>query len=187
MEEKSKHEESVVDDCTNHEECYTENVDECTLVEECELSPEGKIVELESKITELKDLYVRSQAEIQNVQRRSIEDIKKARDFAFSSFAKDVVVVKDYLEMALADTTGNVETIKTGVDLTLKQLVQIFERNAIKEIAPNSGDKLDPHLHQAMNSIEAEGQESNSIVNVMQKGYILNSRVLRPAMVVVAK
>lgn len=187
MEEKSKHEEQEIDDCVNHEEGCAENADECNLVEDCELAPEDKIAELEAKIAELKDLYVRSQAEIQNVQRRSVEDIKKARDFAFSSFAKDVVVVRDYLEMALADTTGSVETIKTGVDLTLKQLVQIFERNAIKEVTPNSGDKLDPHLHQAMNSIEVEGQEANTIVNVMQKGYILNSRVLRPAMVVVAK
>lgn len=185
-EEQSKHEKKVLDECVNHNEDCTENTDEC-ITEECELSPEDKLIELEAKITELKDLYVRSQAEIQNVQRRSIEDVKKARDFAFSSFAKDVVVVKDYLEMALADQTGNIETIKTGVDLTLKQLVQIFERNAIKEVSPVKGDKLDPHLHQAMNSVEAEGQEPNSIVNVMQKGYILNSRVLRPAMVVVAK
>lgn len=182
-EEKSKHGEDNTDACVNHDESYNEDC----IIEECDLSPEDKIVELEAKIAELKDLYVRSQAEIQNVQRRSIEDVKKARDFAFSSFAKDVVVVKDYLEMALADTTGNIDTIKTGVDLTLKQLVQIFDSNAIKEIKPNSGDKLDPHLHQAMNSIEAEGQESNSIVSVMQKGYVLNSRVLRPAMVVVAK
>jgi molecular chaperone GrpE len=89
--------------------------------------------------------------------------------------------------MAMADTSGNVETMKTGVDLTLKQIVQIFERNSIKDVNPEKGDKLDPNLHQAMNSVESEGQESNSVVSVMQKGYILNGRVLRPAMVVVAK
>jgi molecular chaperone GrpE len=161
--------------------------EQCSEEAEEYLSAEDKVVELEAKINELKDLYVRAQAEIQNVQRRSIEDIKKARDFAFSSFAKDVVVVKDYLEMALADQTGNIETLKTGVDLTLKQVVQVFERNAIKEVSPIPGDKLDPHLHQAMNSVESAGQEANTIVNVMQKGYTLNSRVLRPAMVVVAK
>lgn len=165
--------------CVNSEGCAKED-------EEC-VSDENKIVELEAKVSELKDLYVRSQAEIQNIQRRSIEDIKKARDFAFSSFAKDVIVVKDYLEMALADQTGNIETIKTGVDLTLKQVVQVFERNAIKEVSPTQGDKLDPHLHQAVNSVETEEQAPNTIVNVMQKGYTLNSRVLRPAMVVVAK
>ena len=173
----TEHDES----CVNHDGCC-DDLD----ANECE-SEADKVSVLEAKVNELKDLYVRSQAEIQNVQRRSIEDVKKARDFAFSSFAKDVVIVKDYLEMALADQTGNIETIKTGVDLTLKQIVQIFERNAIKEVNPIQGDKLDPNLHQAVNSIDAEGQEPNTIVNVMQKGYTLNNRVLRPAMVVVAK
>jgi len=157
--------------------------------EECieELDPQTQIANLEKELANLNDLYVRSQAEIQNIQRRSVEDIKKARDYAFSSFAKDVVVIKDYLEMALADQSGNIDTLKTGVDLTLKQVVQIFERNYIKEICPATGDKLDPHLHQAMNSVDAEGQEANSIVSIMQKGYTLNNRVLRPAMVVIAK
>lgn len=145
------------------------------------------IKELEHKLTEFKDLYVRSQAEIQNLQKRNQEEIKKARDYAITSFARDIVIVKDYLEMAIKDESGNVDTIKTGVDLTLKQLVQIFEKQKIKEIEPKQSDKLDPHLHQAMNSVEAPEQETNTIVNVMQKGYILNDRVLRPAMVVVAK
>jgi molecular chaperone GrpE len=187
-EEKIKSEEqdkisAINESYVNHEECSEEEVAE---IEE-DLSLEDQITALELKVTELKDLYVRSQAEIQNVQRRSIEEVKKARDYAFSSFAKDVVIVKDYLEMAMADTSGNVETMKTGVDLTLKQIVQIFERNSIKDVNPEKGDKLDPNLHQAMNSVESEGQESNSVVSVMQKGYILNGRVLRPAMVVVAK
>jgi molecular chaperone GrpE len=148
---------------------------------------QDKINELEQKVAELKDLYVRSQAEMQNIQRRSNEDVKKARDYAIASFAKDMVIVKDYLEMALKDTSGNFEAIKTGVDLTLKQLVQTFERQQIKEICPNSKDKLDPHLHQAMTTIETEGAEPNTIIDVMQKGYVLNERVLRPAMVTVTK
>lgn len=146
-----------------------------------------QLAELETKVNELKDLYVRSQAEIQNIQRRSQDEIKKARDYAISSFAKDIVVVKDYLEMALKDESGNFEAIKTGVDLTLKQLIQVFERQYIKEIEPKANDKLDPHLHQAMSTEEVENQESNTIVKVMQKGYMLNERVIRPAMVVVAK
>ncbi|MCC2626007.1 MAG: nucleotide exchange factor GrpE [Burkholderiales bacterium] len=148
---------------------------------------QDKINELEQKVAELKDLYVRSQAEMQNIQRRSNEEVKKARDYAIASFAKDMVIVKDYLEMALKDTSGNFEAIKTGVDLTLKQLVQTFERQQIKEICPNSKDKLDPHLHQAMTTIETEGAEPNTIIDVMQKGYVLNERVLRPAMVTVTK
>ena len=89
--------------------------------------------------------------------------------------------------MALKDQSGNFETLKTGVDLTLKQLVQIFERHLIKEISPTENDKLDPHLHQAMTTVEKEGATSNTVIEVMQKGYMLNERVLRPAMVTVAK
>jgi molecular chaperone GrpE len=98
-----------------------------------------------------------------------------------------MIIVRDYLEMALKDQSGNFEAIKTGVDLTLKQLVQTFERQLIKEINPNPKDKLDPHLHQAVTTIEGGGAEPNIIVDVMQKGYVLNERVLRPAMVTVTK
>ena len=160
------------------------NTDNLDAIEQAE---EQNIVELERKITELKDLYVRSQAEIQNIQRRNQDEVKKARDYAISSFVKDLVVVKDYLEMALKDQSGDFETIKTGVDLTLKQLIQVFERHLVKEINPNPQEKLDPHLHQAMNSVDAPEQDANTIVSVMQKGYRLNERVLRPAMVTVAK
>ena len=156
-------------------------------LENIESEEQVKIVQLEQKITELKDLYVRAQAEMQNVQRRNTEEVKKARDYAISSFAKDIIVVKDFLEMALKDQSGNFEAIKTGVDLTLKQLVQIFERQLIKEINPKAKDKLDPHLHQAVSTIEEEGANPNEIVNVMQKGYTLQDRILRPAMVTVTK
>lgn len=158
-----------------------------TLTENLEVQEQNQITQLEQKITELKDLYVRAQAEMQNIQRRSTEDVKKARDYAISSFAKDIIVVKDYLEMALKDQSGNFEAMKMGVDLTLKQLIQIFERQMIKEINPEPKDKLDPHLHQAMTTVEEEGAESNVIINVMQKGYVLHERVLRPAMVTVTK
>lgn len=146
-----------------------------------------QIGELEQKITQLKDLYVRSQAEIQNIQKRSSDEVKKARDYAISSFAKDIIVVRDYLEMALKDNTADVKTIKTGVELTLKQLIQVFERHLIKEIATSPKDKLDPHLHQAVQTIEVADFEPNTIVDIMQKGYLLSERVLRPAMVTVAK
>lgn len=152
-----------------------------------EVADSAKITELEQKVAELKDLYVRAQAEMQNIQRRSSEEVKKARDYAIANFAKDIIVVKDYLEMALKDESGNFDAIKTGVDLTLKQLIQIFERQLIKEVNPKSKDKLDPHLHQAVTTIEEAGAEPNTIIDVMQKGYILNERVLRPAMVTVTK
>lgn len=156
-------------------------------VDEAQDTIQSKIIQLEQKISELTDLYIRAQAEIQNIQRRSNEEVRKARDYAISNFAKDMIIVRDYLEMALKDQSGNFEAIKTGVDLTLKQLMQIFERQMIKEINPKAKDKLDPHLHQAMTTLEEEGAEPNMIVDVMQKGYILNERVLRPAMVTVTK
>ncbi|MDQ5921658.1 MAG: molecular chaperone GrpE [Pseudomonadota bacterium] len=148
---------------------------------------ENKIKLLQQELAECKDTYVRSQAEIQNVYKRNQDELKKTRDYAISSFAKDLVQVKDYLEMALKDESGNFEMLKMGVDLTLKQLVQVFDTHKIKEIAPKALAKLDPHLHQAMNTVKVEGQESNTVVAVMQKGYSLNDRVLRPAMVTVAE
>jgi molecular chaperone GrpE len=146
-----------------------------------------RIQELERQLAESQDSYLRCVADMQNQQKRTQEDIKKSRDYAISSFAKDIIVVKDYLEMALKDQSGNIDAIKMGVDLTLKQLVQIFEKQKITEIVPNKADKLDPNLHQAINTIDVETQESNTIVDIMQKGYMLNDRVLRPAMVSVAK
>jgi molecular chaperone GrpE len=146
-----------------------------------------KIAQLEQKNAELHDQFMRAQADMQNMQKRHHEDSKKTREYAISSFAKDLVQVKDFLEMALKDQSGSIETIKVGVDLTLKQLAQVFENNKIKEIIPQAKDKLDPHLHQAINTVEVENQEANTVVEVMQKGYILHDRVLRPAMVTVAK
>lgn len=152
-----------------------------------EETSESKIATLENKVSELKDLYLRAQADMQNKDRRHHEDVKKARDYAISSFATDLVTVKDYLEMALKDQSGNFEMLKMGVDLTLKQLIQVFDGHKVKAIEPNSGDKLDPHFHQAVETVEVEGKDSNTVVTVMQKGYSLNERVLRPAMVTVAK
>jgi len=177
FEEQNKVEDELIDE----QEKLTDNL------EKIELEEKKQVSELEKKVAELKDLYVRSQAEIINIQKRNTDEIKKARDYSISSFAKDIVVVQDYLEMALKDQSGNFEAIKTGIDLTLKQLIQVLERHYIKEINPKPKDKLDPHLHQAVNAVENKEHEPNSIIEVMQKGYMLNDRVLRPAMVVVAK
>ena len=146
-----------------------------------------KINELLLKVDELKDLYTRSQAEMQNQQRRHFEDIKKNRDYAIYNFSKELIQVKDFLEMAINDNSNDIETIKNGVSLTLKELIKIFDNNKIKEILPNVNDKLDPHSHQAISIVNDSNQEKNTIVSVMQKGYILNERILRPAMVNVAK
>lgn len=146
-----------------------------------------QVAKLEAEISDLKDNNLRLVAEMQNTQRRSQDEIKKARDYAISNFAKEIITVKDYLEMALKDQSGNFEMLKMGVDLTLQQLVKVFESHQVKEINPQPKEKLDANLHQAMNVVEEHDQEANTIVAVMQKGYMLNGRVLRAAMVSVAK
>lgn len=146
-----------------------------------------QLAKLEAELAELKDTNLRLIAEMQNVQRRSQDEIKKARDYAISNFAKEIITVKDYLEMALKDQSGNFEMLKMGVDLTLQQLIKVFEGHQIKEINPQPKEKLDANLHQAMSVVEEHEQEPNTIVSVMQKGYLLNGRVLRAAMVTVAK
>lgn len=156
-------------------------------VEETQQEEVSQLEKLQQELNELKDNNLRLIAEMQNAQRRSQDEVKKARDYAISNFAREIVTVKDYLEMALKDQSGNFDMLKMGVDLTLQQLVKVFEGQQIKEINPQAKEKLDANLHQAMSVVEEHEQESNTIVAVMQKGYILNGRVLRAAMVTVAK
>jgi molecular chaperone GrpE len=188
--EENKKEQNLEDVANTEPNLETNEViveDNLVNEESKQISFESKIQELEKKLAEYKDNYLRTHADMQNQQKRAQDDVKKSRDYAITNFAKDIIVVKDYLEMALKDQSGNIDAIKIGVDLTLKQLIQIFENQKIKEILPNKGDKLDPNLHQAINTVEVEGQDSNTVVDIMQKGYLLNDRVLRPAMVSVAK
>ncbi len=128
-------------------------------------------------------LYAKAEAE--NIRRRAAEDVDKARKFAVEKFARELLAVKDALEMALLDQSGNFEALKTGVELTQKTLVSAFEKFDLKDVAPAVGDKLDPNLHQAISAVPHE-LEANAIVQVMQKGYQLSGRLLRPAMVMVA-
>jgi len=155
---------------------------EQTLTEEL-----SELDKLTQEIAELKDTNLRIIADMQNSQRRAQEEIKKARDFAIANFSKEIITVKDYLEMALKDQSGNFDMLKMGVDLTLQQLVKVFDGHQVKEINPNPQEKLDANLHQAVSVIEEHEQEPNTIVAVLQKGYMLNGRVLRAAMVTVAK
>ncbi|GGP21381.1 nucleotide exchange factor GrpE [Silvimonas iriomotensis] len=127
-------------------------------------------------------LYVRAEAE--NIRRRAAEDNEKTRKFAVEKFARELLAVRDSLEMALADQSASFENLKTGVDLTNKQLAAAFEKADLKEINP-LGEKLDPNKHQAISMAPADA-EPNTVVQVMQKGYELSGRVIRPAMVVVA-
>ena len=148
-------------------------------------SPEEMIRAAELKAEEHHDAWLRAKAETENVRRRAQEDIAKASKFAVERFARELLAVKDSLEAALAAEAPSVESMRSGTELTLKQLVAAFEKSALTEVNPQ-GEKFDPHFHQAISMIEAE-QEANTVVSVLQKGYLLADRVLRPALVVVAK
>ncbi len=148
-------------------------------------SVEEQFRALELKAAEHYDAWLRAKAEGENIRRRAQEDISKAHKFAVEKFAGELLAVKDSLEAALAVPEQTVESFKSGVELTLKQLTSAFEKNALFEVNP-AGEKFDPHKHQAIGMVEAE-QEPNTVVNVLQKGYLIADRVLRPALVMVAK
>ena len=139
----------------------------------------------ELKAAEHHDAWLRAKAETENVRRRAQDDIAKAGKFAADKFAQAMLPVKDSLEAALATETPSVESLKSGSELTLKQLVAAFEKSNLREINP-LGEKFDPNVHQAISMLESD-QEPNTVVTVLQKGYLLADRVLRPALVIVAK
>nr|WP_186408856.1 nucleotide exchange factor GrpE [Candidatus Accumulibacter aalborgensis] len=148
-------------------------------------SLEETLREAELKAAEFHDSWLRAKAETENVRRRAQEDIAKAAKFAIDRFARDLLAVKDSLEAALATDAGTVDSFRSGTELTLRQLAAAFDKAAVTEVNP-CGDKFDPHRHQAISVVESE-QEPNTVVTVLQKGYLLADRVLRPALVVVAK
>lgn len=148
-------------------------------------TPEARIAELEAALEAAKAdvLYVKAEGE--NIRRRAMEDIDKARKFALEKFSNELLAVKDSLDAALLIEATDVQSYKDGVELTAKQLFSVFEKFNIAEINP-VGEKFDPNLHQAISMLENSG-EPNTVINVLQKGYTLNERVLRPALVMVAK
>lgn len=148
-------------------------------------SLEDALQQSQQKADEYHDAWLRAKAESENVRRRAQEDIAKASRFAVDRFARELLAVKDSLEAALATETLSVESLRSGTELTLKQLVTAFEKFALAEINP-LGERFDPHRHQAISVVESQ-QDPNTVVTVLQKGYLLADRVLRPALVVVAK
>ena len=148
-------------------------------------SLEESLKQAELKAQEHYDAWMYAKAEGENIRRRAQEDISKANKFAVERFSNEILAVKDSLEAGLAVETATVESFKSGMELTLKQLSGVFEKFNIKEINP-VGEKFDAHKHQAIGVLESE-QDANTVVSVMQKGYQLHDRVLRPALVMVAK
>jgi molecular chaperone GrpE len=141
----------------------------------------------QAKAAENNDLYLRARAEAENVRRRSQEDVSKAHKFAIESFAEALVPVSDSLEKALQEGGSNPETLRAGVEITLRQLRAAFERGRLTEINP-VGEKFDPHRHQAISAVPGNGTvPANHVVAVLQKGWMIADRVLRPALVTVVQ
>ena len=162
---------------------------------DAEPDPAQLLVELEqatAELAELKEKFLRAMAEAENIRRRAENDVSNARKFAVEGFAAEVLSVRDSLELAHAtelsdEDTGIVGKMKEGLDLTLKQLDTVFEKFGIRAVEPAPGDKLDPEKHQAMTLQESDSIAPNHIITVIQKGYSIHDRLLRPAMVIVAK
>jgi molecular chaperone GrpE len=148
-------------------------------------SLEEQLSATEAKLAEMHDAFMRAKADGENIRRRAQEDVSKAHKFAIESFAEAMVPVRDSLEMALKVEAPTVESIKEGVEMTLKQLTAAFEKNRLVEVMPQPGDKLDPNKHQAVAVVPSE-QEANTVVAVLQKGYMIADRLLRPAIVTAA-
>ena len=152
------------------------------------LDAETRLQELETRHAEVSDAYLRAKAEAENTRRRAEDEIAKARKFAVENFADTLLPVKDSLEAAIALPDASPEQMLEGVHATLRQLVSAFERNRVVEINPAAGTKFDPHQHQAISVVPRPAdsqQEPNTVVAVLQKGYLITDRVLRPALVTV--
>ncbi|MCJ0762736.1 nucleotide exchange factor GrpE [Variovorax terrae] len=146
---------------------------------------QAELAALQARNAEMADQFLRAQADVQNARRRAEEEVTKARKFAVEGFADSLLPVLDSLEAGLAIQGGTIEQIREGAEATLRQLKSALERNKVIEIAPAAGARFDPHQHQAISVVPAD-QEANTVVTVLQKGYTIAERVLRPALVTVA-
>ena len=145
------------------------------------------LAEAQARIDEQKDAWMRAVAEAENVRKRAQADIAAAHKFAVERFAESLLPVMDSLEAALGAAAGSPQALRDGVELTLRQLKAAFQKASLAEIVPAAGERFDPHKHQAMAAVEAENAAPNSIVSVVLKGYSLHDRIVRPALVTVAK
>ena len=146
---------------------------------------QAELAELKAKNAEMADHFLRAKAEAENMRRRAEEEVSKARKFGIESFAESLLPVCDSLDAALAIQNATAEQLREGSDATLRQLQHALERNKVILINPAAGSKFDPHQHQAISVVPAD-QEANTVVTVLQKGYLIAERVLRPALVTVA-
>lgn len=166
---------------------HAPQADAATAAPEAPAAPslEQQLAEAQAKAAEAGDAYLRAKAEAENTRRRADEEISKARKFAVEGFAESLLPVMDSLQAAIAMPDAKVEAVLEGVHATLRQLSAALERNKVVPIAPPPATKFDPHHHQAISMVPAD-QDANTVVAVLQKGYLINDRVLRPALVTVA-
>jgi molecular chaperone GrpE len=146
---------------------------------------QARLSEAQAKLAEAQDGWLRAKAEAENTRRRAEEEVSKARKYAVEGFAESLLPVRDSLEAALAIPNATNEQLLEGVNATLRQLAAALERNKVMPVNPPPGTKFDPHQHQAISVVPAE-QDANTVVSVLQKGYVIADRVLRPALVTVA-
>jgi len=149
-------------------------------------SMEEELADLKTKLAEMQDNFLRAKAEGENIRRRAAEDIAKAHKFAIENFAEHLIPVSDSLYAALATEASDAKAFKEGLEITLKQLIAAFEKGRLVEINPEPGPKFDPHQHQAISMVPSD-QESNTVVSVLQRGFLIADRVLRPALVTVSQ
>ncbi|HZZ13958.1 MAG TPA: nucleotide exchange factor GrpE [Paraburkholderia sp.] len=145
---------------------------------------EAALADALAKIAELQEGFLRAKAETENVRRRAQDDVTKAHKFAIESFAEHLLPVIDSLEAAVAHSSDDLQKVREGVELTLRQLTGALEKGRVVALNP-VGEKFDPHRHQAISMVPAD-QEPNTVVAVLQKGFVIADRVLRPALVTVA-
>jgi molecular chaperone GrpE len=190
-------ENEVQDEQTANPEAQLETAEEVAAAEAADAGAEGdtevslddELSQLQEDLVAARDAALRAQADAQNVKRRAEQDVEKARKFALERFASDLLPVVDNLERALEAASGDDEAIKPiaeGVELTLKSFIDVLGKNKVDVVDPQ-GEPFDPNLHQAITMIENKEVEPNTVTAVMQKGYSLNGRLIRPAMVMVSK
>ena len=164
----------------------TQDIDPAAVTEAAapDAPPGDELAKAQAEIASLKDAFLRAKAETDNARKIAQADVAKAHKFAIETFAEDLLPVKDALEKALATPNQTVESLKSGVDLTLKALQSALARGGVAEVEA-AGQKFDPNRHQAMQLV-ASSQPANTVVDVYQKGYLINDRILRPALVTVS-
>ena len=156
---------------------------------ETEESVEAQLEKAQQTIKDYWDQMMRLRAEIENNRKRAERDLENAHKYALKNFVENLLPIIDSMEMgqtAASADNATLESIREGSALTMNMFMQVMQKNGLEQIDP-LGEKFDPEKHQAISMIEAEGVESNAIIEVMQKGFMLNDRLVRPAMVVVAK